>query len=141
MEKEKEKIENPGGIQVLPFHKTQEDAVQAYQAFYSNRPLLPRIFLKESHIQEMQGGYVPYFLISGTADVDAVYEAQDTSPAAGPGKIHKIVSDYRAVRKATVDYYHLPVNASGQIPESFMKNLESEQQHSKGPGSRTEAGF
>ena len=124
MEKEKEKIENPGRIQVLPFHKTQEDAVQAYQAFYSNRPLLPRIFLKESHIQEMQGGYVPYFLISGTADVNATYEAQDTTPAAGPGKIRKIVSDYRVVRKATVDYFHLPVNASGQIPESFMKNLE-----------------
>ena len=124
MEKGKDKMENPGEMKVLPFHKTQEDAVQAYQEFYRGRPLLPGIFLKESHIQEMQGGYVPYFLISGTADVDAVYEAQDTSPAEGPGKIRKIVSEYWAVRKATVDYYHLPVNASGQIPESFMKNME-----------------
>lgn len=111
-------------VKVIPFHKTRDEAIEACRSYYRNRPLLPRKFLKEDHLQEIQGGYVPYFLLSGTADLAVTYEAQDSAPQEGPGKIVKEITDWQADRRASIAYYHLPVNTSGQIPESFMRRLE-----------------
>ncbi|MEE0954316.1 MAG: hypothetical protein U0L49_00715 [Eubacterium sp.] len=109
---------------LIPFKKSREDAIAAYRQYYSGRPLLSRAFLKESHIEEMQAGYIPYYLYSGSAHVAVDYEAQDTKEQDGPGKIKKQIKNFEVLSEADVEYYRLKVNTSGQIPEDFMKNIE-----------------
>ena len=49
----------PDGI--IPFSKTKKDAVEALKKFYKGKTLLPKRFLSENRVQNIQGVYVPFF--------------------------------------------------------------------------------
>lgn len=109
---------------LISFRVTREEALAACRKFYRGRWLLPKVFLREDHLQEMSGGYVPYLLHSGKAYGRIEYDAQDSQPQNGPGKIVKRVDNYTVRREGTVSYSLLPIIAPGLIPEDFMKKLE-----------------
>ena len=109
---------------MIPFSCTREDAIKACREYYQGRWLLPGIFLKEEHYQEMQGGFVPYLLYTGEADVKILYEAQDSKEITGDPKIKKQIKEYSVRREGTVSYRRVQVNASKDVPESFMHTLE-----------------
>ena len=60
---------------IIPFVKTREDAVAALTKHYSHRPILPRSFMKDSHIQEVKGVYVPFWLFDAKVDADMTFNA------------------------------------------------------------------
>ncbi len=109
---------------LIPFAYSREDAIEACREYYKNRWLLPGILKKESHYEEMQGGFVPYFLYSGTAEAEITYDAQDTQEVSGDKKIKKQIRDYEVRRRATAEYYRLQLDASKDVPEAFMHNIE-----------------
>ena len=109
---------------LIPFAYTREDAIDACREFYKNRWLLPGIFKKESHYDEMQGGFVPYLLYTGTAEAEITYEAQDSQEVSGEKKIKKQIREFEVRRKASAEYYRLQLDASKDVPEAFMHNIE-----------------
>ena len=109
---------------LISFHVTREEALSACRRFYAGRWLLPKIFLQEDHLREMSGGYVPYLIHSGKASGRIEYDAQDTQPQDGPGKIVKRIDNFSVRREGIVSYSLLPIIAPGLIPEDFMKKLE-----------------
>ena len=109
---------------LIPFAYSREDAINACRDFYKNRWLLPEIFKKESHYEEMQGGFVPYFLYTGNAEAEITYEAQDSQEVSGDKKIKKQIREFEVRRKASAEYYRLQLDASKDVPEAFMHNIE-----------------
>ena len=109
---------------MIPFSCTREDAINACREYYRGRWLLPGILQKEEHYQEMQGGFVPYLLYTGEADAAVLYEAQDSREVTGEEKIRKQIREFSVRREARVSYRRVQVNASKDVPESFMHELE-----------------
>ena len=109
---------------MIPFRYSQEDAIRAFHDYYDGRPLLPSVIKKDPAPEEMQGGFVPYLLYSGTADVDITYEAQDSQKVGGDPKVVKQLRDYTVHRAGTAKYHRVQVNASKEVTDAFMETLE-----------------
>lgn len=123
---------------MIPFRYTQEDAIRAFHDYYDGRPLLPSVIKKDPTPEEMQGGFVPYLLYSGTADVDITYEAQNSQKVGGDPKIVKQLRDYTVRRTGTANYRRVQVNASKEITDAFMETLEPFQYKDLKPIEETE---
>ena len=109
---------------LIPFRVSRKEALSACKKYYEDRWLLPAIFRDDTHREELQGGYVPFFLHSGVAEGRFVYDAQDSAPQDGPGKITKKIDNYTVTRQGTVRFERIPIIAPGLIPEEFMQRLE-----------------
>ena len=68
---------------VIPFKIDKKAAKEALQRHYKGKKLLPKIFKKENHIDEIKGVYVPFWLFDADADADIRYKAMLPRPAAG----------------------------------------------------------
>ena len=123
---------------MIPFRYSQEDAIRAFHDYYDGRPLLPSVIKKDPAPEEMQGGFVPYLLYSGTADVDITYEAQDSQKVGGDPKVVKQLRDYTVHRAGTAKYHRVQVNASKEVTDAFMETLEPFQYKDLKPIEETE---
>ena len=47
---------------IIPFQVDKKAAIAALKQHYRNKPLLPKAFKAENHIQEIKGVYVPFWL-------------------------------------------------------------------------------
>ncbi|MBR5502301.1 MAG: hypothetical protein IKV55_04635, partial [Oscillospiraceae bacterium] len=52
---------------IIPFTLKKEQAVEALKKHYRRKPFLPRAFKTASHIEDVKGIYVPFWLFSGEA--------------------------------------------------------------------------
>ena len=59
---------------IIPFKLSKEDAVAALKNHYKKKPLLPKVFSAQNHIEKIQGVYVPFWLFNGSADADIRYK-------------------------------------------------------------------
>lgn len=109
---------------MIPFVYTREDAIKAFHDYYEGRPLLPSVIKKDLTPEEMDGGFVPYLLYTGTADVNIAYEAQDSQNVGGDPRIVKQIRDYKVRQTGTARYHRVQVNASREITDAFMETLE-----------------
>lgn len=119
---EPEKTYSP--TKLIPFRIPRKEALASCRKYYEGRWLLPKIFNQPEHMEELQGGFVPFFLHSGRASGRIVYDAQDSAPQDGPGKIRKRIDNYSVTREGTVSFENVPIIAPGLIPEEFMQKLE-----------------
>ncbi len=60
---------------VIPFQLDKDAAKQALKKHVSKRPLLPKVFKDDNHIQQIKGIYVPFWLFDADADGDVRYRA------------------------------------------------------------------
>ncbi len=109
---------------IIPFKMTREEAVAACREFYKGRRLLPGPLRSEAQYEEMQGGFVPYLLYSGDASFNISYEAQDSLPVGGDPVVKKQLKEYTARRQGEASYRRIQVNASKDVPDAFMHNIE-----------------
>ena len=82
--------------------------------------LLPKSFKTDSHIQDIQGVYIPFWLFSGKADIDGTYEASNDKRN-GDYIIHDI---YEAKRAGTMPFEDVPADASKRMPDDLMDSIE-----------------
>ena len=60
---------------VIPFKLDKKAAKEAYYKHIKGRPLLPKVFRRENHIDEIKGIYVPFWLFDADVAADARYKA------------------------------------------------------------------
>ena len=60
---------------VIPFKLDKKAAKEAYYRHIKGRPLLPRVFRQENHIDEIKGVYVPFWLFDADVNADVRYKA------------------------------------------------------------------
>ncbi|HIV69284.1 MAG TPA: hypothetical protein IAA32_10535 [Candidatus Butyricicoccus stercorigallinarum] len=109
---------------ILPFRVDKAAAVQALKAYYKGKPLLPKAFTAENHMEEIKGVYVPFWLFDGTAEADARFHATRTF-LRSDGKYEITTTQHFEVHRAgTIPFQRVPVDASSKMPDDYMDSIE-----------------
>jgi len=109
---------------VIPFKLDKDQAVAKLKSFYGGKPLLPKAFSANNHIEEIKGVYVPFWLYDGEADVDASYNASRSHSTIQGDYQVTTTEHYRLIRKGTVAFNRVPADASSKMPDELMDSIE-----------------
>ena len=105
---------------VIPFAFTKEQAKQKYLEYYQKRFLLPKSFLNSNEIEEIQGIYVPFWLWSGSAGIDARYHCKDETKT----ETEIIIKYFDVRRQGSIAFEHVPADASQRMEDDLMDSIE-----------------
>ena len=109
---------------IIPFKLSKEQAVEALKKHYQGKPLLPKSFADENHLQEIKGVYVPFWLFDGTAEADVTFKTTRTHTHT-TSKERIITTDHFEVwRQGTVPFSHVPVDGASKMPDAHMDAIE-----------------
>ena len=109
---------------IIPFKLSKEDAIAALKKHYQKKPLLPKVFSSQNHIEQIQGVYVPFWLFNGSADADVTYKCT-RSTTYREGEYDVTDTQHFLVRRAgTVEFEKIPVDASSKMPDENMDSIE-----------------
>ena len=116
-----------GGLRpdcVIPFKLSKDDAVKALKNYYKDKRLLPKAFIKDNHIEEIKGVYVPFWLFNGEAEADVHFSATRVfTSRLGNERITD--TDHCDVHRAgRVSFSRIPVDASSKMPDAHMDAIE-----------------
>lgn len=109
---------------VIPFRLTKEQAVEALKKHYKNKPLLPKTFTQENHIQEIKGVYVPFWLFDTRVDANLTFNATRTHVHTTPKEIITETDHFLIRRRGNLKFSGLPVDASSKMPDAYMDSIE-----------------
>ncbi|MCR4909210.1 MAG: hypothetical protein K5985_10310 [Lachnospiraceae bacterium] len=108
---------------VVPFAFTKKQAMEKYKDYHGRglkKLLLPGSFGSKSHVEEIQGVYVPFWLFNGKVDIDGTFEASDSRTQGD----YKITKYYEVKRAGTMDFKRVPADASKRMPDDLMDSIE-----------------
>ena len=109
---------------IIPFKLSKEQAVEALKKHYQGKPLLPKAFANENHLQEIKGVYVPFWLFDGKAEADVTYKTT-RSHTHTTSKERIITTDhYEVWRQGAVSFSHVPVDGASKMPDEYMDSIE-----------------
>lgn len=109
---------------VIPFQMTREDAVAQLKSFTRGKPLLPKTFRNENHIEEIKGMYVPFWLYDGNAHVHVRAHATRIYSHTTSRELITVTEHYLVIRDGNVTYQNVPADASTKMPDDFMDSIE-----------------
>lgn len=109
---------------VIPFKKSRKEATEALKNHYKGKPLLPKVFQQESHLEELKAVYVPFWLF----DLDGAgrfrYEATRSRVWEDPDHTYIETSHYHVVRSGKMKFEKIPVDGSKVIDDTMMEAIE-----------------
>ena len=111
---------------ILPFKLDRNAALEALKNHYGGRHkiLLPKPFVSENHIEEIQGVYVPFWLYDADADAQAQFEAtRSFSRREGKDEV-TTTEHYNVYRSGSVRFEKVPVDASSRMSDNYMDSIE-----------------
>ena len=109
---------------VIPFAVEKETAVEALKQHYKGKFLLPGTFARESHLEEVKGVYVPFWLYDGDADANVVFRATRSRVHTTPNERITTTDHFRVERAGTVSFEKVPVDGSTKMPDGHMDAIE-----------------
>lgn len=109
---------------IIPFRLKKEEAVKKLSGFYKGKPLLPRAFIANNHIEEIKGVYVPFWLYDGDAAADLSYHATRVHSHSTHDYLVTVTEHYQVERAGTVRFKMVPADASSKMPDEFMDAIE-----------------
>ena len=108
----------------IDYRNRRADAVAALKKHYQKKPLLPKAFSAQNHIEQIQGVYVPFWLFSGSAEGDVTYKCT-RSMTRREGDYDVTDTQHYLVRRAgSVTFEKIPVDASSKMPDENMDSIE-----------------
>ena len=109
---------------IIPFQVDKKAAVAALKKHYRNKPLLPKAFKAENHIQEIKGVYVPFWLFDAQVDGDMTFKTARVHTHTTSKEIITETDHYLVHRAGTLDFQNVPVDGSSQMPDGHMDAIE-----------------
>ena len=109
---------------VIPFKIDKKAAKEALQRHYKGKKLLPKIFKKENHIDEIKGVYVPFWLFDADADADVRYKATRVRTWSDSDYDYTETSYYSIGRSGDIGFDRVPVDGSSKMPDDLMESIE-----------------
>lgn len=116
-----------GGLRpdlVIPFRLDKKAAKDALRSHMSGKKLLPKLFREESHLEEIKGVYVPFWLFNADAEADGRYTATRSRTWSDSNYIYTETSHYSARRSGHMGFTAIPVDGAGKIPDELMESIE-----------------
>lgn len=109
---------------IIPFKLDKEAAKREYRKFYSDKKLVPKIFIDENHIDEIKGIYVPFWLFNCDAMVDITYDATKLHMFSDAQYNYTETEHYAVRRAGNLVFNNVPADASEKMPDDLMDALE-----------------
>ena len=109
---------------IIPFKLDKEAAKAALKRHVSSRKFVPKIFSEKNHIDEIKAIYVPYWLFSASADVNATFNATKIKTRRRGRTEYTDTEHYVLERGGTMDFEHVPADASRNIADDLMESIE-----------------
>lgn len=109
---------------IIPFKKTKKDAIQALEELYKGKRLLPKVFSKENHIEEVKGVYVPFWLFNAKIQADFVFDATESDVVIGDDADTITTRHYRVERGGELEFNKIPVDGSTKMEDRYMDAIE-----------------
>lgn len=109
---------------VIPFKKTKKEAVEALKKHYLGKPLLPKVFKDQNHLEEIQAVYVPFWLFDLEAAGRFRYEGTRTRVYTRGDYRYTETSFFNILRSGTMDFAKIPVDGSRKIDDTMMEAIE-----------------
>ena len=109
---------------VIPFKKSKKEAIEALKKHYEKKPLLPRVFKNENHIEEIKAVYVPFWLFDLDTAGRFQYDATRSRVWDDDDYTYTETSHYRVVRAGKMKFQKIPVDGSKVIDDTMMEAIE-----------------
>ena len=109
---------------VIPFKLDKKAAMEALKKHYQGKPLLPKIFKDQNHIEEIKGVYVPFWLFDTDADAQIRYKATRTRVWSDSQYNYTETSHYSILRGGELGFERVPVDGSTQMDDALMESIE-----------------
>ncbi len=109
---------------VIPFKLNKEAAIKALKNHYNKKPLLPKEFKDQNHIEEIKGVYVPFWLFDCDADAYMEYNGQKIRTWRSGNYDVTETSHYHVVREGEICFAKIPVDGSTKMPDAHMDAIE-----------------
>lgn len=109
---------------VIPFKLDKEAAKKALLQHMDGKPLLPKVFKSQNHIDEVKGVYVPVWLFEAGADADIRYRAKKIRRWSDPQFEYVETSHFAVRRRGDIAFEHVPVDGSAKMDDTMMESLE-----------------
>ena len=109
---------------IIPFQVDKTAAVAALKKHYQKKPLLPKAFKSENHIQEIKGVYVPFWLYDAQVSADMTFKTTRVHTHTTPKEYITETDHFLVHRAGTLDFENVPVDGSSQMPDGHMDAIE-----------------
>ncbi len=116
-----------GGLRpnyIIPFELDSRELADRMKDFCKGKPLLPKGFMDEKRVLEVQGIYIPFWLYSSNVEGEVNFRAVSVNTYVS-GKYNVTeTSTYRLMRDAAMDFENVPVDASVSFDDALMDSVE-----------------
>ena len=109
---------------IIPFKLDKEAAKKKFSEHLSGKKFLPKVFKSQSHIDEIRGIYVPYWLFDSKAEARMRYRATRVRTYSDRNYNYTETSYYSVLRAGNIEYGHVPVDGSSKMDDTLMESLE-----------------
>ena len=109
---------------VIPFKLDKNAALTALQKHYLKKKLLPSVFKDRSHLDEVKGVYVPFWLFDADTDAHIEYKAIKVRRWSDKDYDYREDSVYHVVREGGIGFSQVPVDGSKAIDDTLMESIE-----------------
>lgn len=109
---------------IIPFKKTKEDAIQAYNDFLKGKRFAPDEFSRQENIDKITGVYVPFWLYDGKSFGSFEGERHDSSSWREGDYIYTKTEIYQIKRSGSVEFENVPADGSKKFDDNTMDSIE-----------------
>ncbi len=109
---------------IIPFKIDKKGLVDAVKNYCKGKKLLPKNFLSENKIKEVQGVYVPFWLFDCHADGNMSFEGTRVRHWSDKNYEYTETSHYLLDRAGNMDFKMIPVDGSIKMDDALMDSIE-----------------
>ena len=109
---------------VLPFKLDKEAAKAALMKHMSGKPLLPKVFKEQNHIDEIKGVYIPVWLFDAAVDADLRFKGEKKRRWSDANFNYTEISTFSIIRTGSLSFANVPVDGSEKMDDTLMDSME-----------------
>lgn len=116
-----------GGLKpdgVIPFRTGKDDAKDAFLKLCKGKPLLPKFFTEDQHVEKITGIYVPFWLYSCGSDFQGRYNATRVHRWSDARYDYTRTEHFLLHRGSTAQFANIPMDASQKMDNVIMESIE-----------------
>ena len=109
---------------VIPFRVSVDEARMCMENFCRKKPLLPRNFIEELHLESTQGLYVPFWLFDCAANARMTFIGTKVRHWSDNRYNYTETSRFRVFRRGEMAFSKIPVDGSQKADDTLMDSIE-----------------
>lgn len=109
---------------IIPFQKTNKDAIAAFKKIGRRHPLMPKEFSSEKNISEIRGIYIPFWLFSVVSSGGIEANCTKVRTWRSGDYLYTNTTTYIATREGNITITRVPNDGSVKFDDAIMNSIE-----------------